>query len=78
MGICTLSDGTTQTRSWALEDGFNGKAKLVITTVAKDSSNVLEITEVDTEAISQDETVLRIDITVTDHQLGIILTLSSS
>jgi len=78
IGSYTLSDGTTNTRSWALDDGFNGNAKLVIATVSKDSSNVLEFTEVNTSTISQDGTILRTDITVTYHQFGnLTLTLSS-
>ncbi len=79
VGSYTLSDGTSQTSSWALEDGFNGKAKLVTTYVSKDSSNVLEFTEIDTDTISQDGTILRTDITITYHQFGnVTLTLSGS
>lgn len=79
VGSYTLSDGTSLTFSWALLDGFNGKAKVASTGVFNDSAGVLEFTEVDTYTISQDGTVSRVDIRITFHQLGnLVVTLSGS
>lgn len=79
VGNYTQSDGKSQSRSWALEDGFNGKAKLVITTVLKDFSDALEATEVDTYTIRQNGTITHVHLTVTLHQLGnLVLTLTGS
>jgi hypothetical protein len=79
IGNYTQSDGKSQTRSWALEDGFNGKAKLVVTTVLRDFSGALEATEGDTNTIRQDGTISQVHITVTLHQLdNTVLTLSGS
>jgi len=77
VGSYILSDGTSLTLSWALLDGFNGKAKLEKTAVFRDSSGALEATEVDTYTISQDGTVLHVDIKITFHQLDDLIIILS-
>lgn len=70
VGSYTLSDGTSSSITWALEDGYNGKAKLVVTSTIRDTSNVLYATEVDTWTISQDGTREAVKVTITYHQSG--------
>ena len=75
----TSSDGTSGTVTWSLQDGFNGKAKLVTTTVDRDTSNVLDTTEVHKWLISQDGTRLSVEVIITYHQdNNLTLTLSGS
>lgn len=79
VGSYTNSDGTSDTVTWSLEDGFNGKAKLVLTFVAKDTSNVLDTTEVRKWLISQDGTISSVEVIITFHQdNNLTLTLSGS
>ena len=79
IGNYTHSDGTFSSSTWALVDGFNGNAKLVITFVNRDSSNVLDVTEVHKWLISQDGTRLSVEVIVTFHQNNnLTLTLTGS
>lgn len=68
IGNYTNSDGTSSSTTWALADGFNGNAKLIITFVDKDSSNVLDSTEIQKWLISQDGTRLSVEVIITFHQ----------
>lgn len=79
IGSYALSDGTSTVNSWALQDGFNGNAKLVTTYVARDSLNALDYTEIDTYTINEDGSIIRVNVVITLHQLGnITITLSGS
>lgn len=79
VGNYTLSDGTSSSITWALEDGFNGKAKLVTTTTIRDSSNALYATEVDKWLITQDGARESVSVTVTYHQSNnLTLTMSGN
>ena len=79
VGFYTLSDGGSLALSWALLDGFDGKAKLEKTAVSRDSAGALDTTQVDTYTISQDGTVSLVDIKITFHQLDdLIIILSGS
>lgn len=79
VGSYTLSDGTNSSITWSLVDGYNGKAKLVTTTVVRDTSNALFATEVDSWTIAQDGTRESVQVTVTYHQSGnLTLTMSGN
>jgi hypothetical protein len=78
IGTYTGSDGTTYTSSWALQDGYNGNAKLAITFAYKDSSNNPDATEIDTYTIKQDGTRVHLDVNITFYSSGGTLTLSGS
>ena len=79
IGSYALSDGTSSVNSWALQDGFNGNAKLAMTFVARDSFNALDYTEIDTYTINQDGTIIRVGIVLTLHQFGnLTVTMSGS
>ena len=79
VGNYTLSDGTSSSTTWALEDGFNGKAKLVTTTTIRDSSNALYATSVYKWLITQDGTRESFSVTVTYHQTNnLTLTMSGN
>ena len=79
VGTYTRTDGQNFTQSWSIQDGFNGKAKFVMTVVQKDASNVLFATSIESWTISQNGTREAIKVEVTLHQSGnLTLTLSSS
>lgn len=70
VGSYTRSDGSNFSKSWSLVDGYNGKAKLVITTTSNDTSNILYFTTVEKRLISQDGTISGIEVIITYHQSG--------
>ena len=70
VGSYSLSDSKSSSITWSLENGFNGKAKLVLTEIVKDTSNVLFSTEVHSWTITQDGTRESVQVTVTMHQSG--------
>lgn len=81
IGNYVRDDTSTFTKDWALFDGFNGKAKLIVTTTSNDTSgNLYAITKI-TNLISQDGTKLNEEVIITYyHQNGSvirILTLNS-
>jgi hypothetical protein len=84
VGFYTLSAGGSLALgslalSWALLDGFDGKAKLEKTAVSRDSAGALDTTQVDTYTISQEGTVSGVDIKIIFHQLDdLIIILSGS
>lgn len=79
VGTYTLSDGTSSSVTWSLEDGYNGKAKLIITTTVQNASNTLYSTTVNSWTISQDGTRGALRITVTYHQQNnLTLTMSGN
>ena len=71
------SGGSYFTQSWKLTDGFNGKAKLIVTTVPSDTSSNLYPTTIEKLLISQDGTVSGFELIVTYHQSGNTITLTS-
>ncbi|MBL1275674.1 MAG: hypothetical protein COB30_006280 [Ectothiorhodospiraceae bacterium] len=70
VGSYSLSDGESEVITWALLDGYNGKARLEITKVTRDSAGALSFTETDTWMINQDGTRLSVTTTVMYHQSG--------
>lgn len=68
VGSYSASDGTTISSSWALEDGYNGKAKLVITTIKRNAGNVLDTTGIKSWRISEDGGRVFVEVTLTFHQ----------
>lgn len=70
-----FEDGTTFTISWKLTDGFNGKAKLIVTTVP--SNTAIFPTTVEKLLISEDGTVSGYELIITDHQNINTITLTS-
>lgn len=79
VGDYTNSDGSSMSATWSLVDGFNGKAKFVITFTHKDSSNALYATEVHRWLISTDGSRSGVEIVITYHQSGnLTITLTGS
>lgn len=70
IGTYSLSDGSSTSVTWSLADGFNGKAKLIMTTTVRDSSNALYATSIISWTIAQDGTREALQVTVTYHQSG--------
>jgi len=72
------NDSSSFTQSWELTDGFNGKAKLIVTTVPSDTTpSGLYPTTVEKLLISQDGTVSGYELIITDHQNSNTITLTS-
>jgi len=69
--------GTSFTQSWELTDGFNGKAKLIVTTVPDDTSSDLYPTTIEKLLISQDGTVSGYELIIIYHPDGKTITLTS-
>lgn len=78
VGSYTGSDGSSSSSTWAIEDGFNGKAKLVITEVFKDGSSALYLTQVQKWLISKNGTISGVEAIVTYHQTNRIVTWTGS
>lgn len=74
VGSYTGSDGSSSSTTWSIEDGFNGKAKFVITEVFKDGSSALYLTQVQKWLTIQDGTISGVEAIVTYHQTNRIVT----
>ena len=73
IGSYVRNDTSTFTKNWALVDGFNGKAKLIVTTTSNDTSgNLYAITKI-TNLISQDGTKLSEEVVITYYQNGNVI-----
>lgn len=71
-------DSSSFTQSWKLTDGFNGKAKLILTTVPSDTtSSGLYPTTIEKLLISQDGTISGFELIIIDHQNSNTITLKS-
>lgn len=68
VGSYAGTDGSSSSTTWSIEDGFNGKAKLVITEVINDASSVLYATQIQKWLISQDGSISGVEAIVTYHQ----------
>lgn len=68
IGSYAGTDGSSSSITWSIEDGFNGKAKLVITEVFNDASSELYATQIQKWLISQDGSISGVEAIVTIHQ----------
>ena len=68
LGAATLSDGTSESITWSLESASGGKARLVFTSVYRDSSERLDYTEVISWLITSNGYRQSLEIYTTNHQ----------
>ena len=76
VGDYIRNDGSSFTQSWKLTDGFNGKAKLIVTTTSNIVSDLYPTT-IEKLLISQDGTISGFELIITYHQSGNTITLTS-
>lgn len=74
----SCSDGTRRTGTWALDDGFNGYANLVITLKMRNASGANISTSVVTAKINTDGVLQHYKQHMTFHEFGESLTLEGS
>ena len=79
IGSYSHSDGKSSTTTWSLEDGYNGKAILKISTIIRDSSGDLDTTSITSRTIDTGGNVSKYSVVVTYHQnSNLVMTLLSS
>lgn len=78
IGVYQFTDGKTAATTWALKDGFNGKAVIEQTVTMRSSSNTLMATTIDRRTINEAGNILKFEQITTYHSQGnMTLTLSN-